>query len=109
MHALLLFLIIVILEFIALYSVKHYSIHKNHIFMAVSCLCYGLIPIAIYFVLVKGKNISTVNITWNILSTLYGLLIGLVLFSEKVGSLQWYGVILGIISLVFIFADGKKD
>jgi drug/metabolite transporter (DMT)-like permease len=73
-----------------------------------SCICYSVIPITIYFVLIKGNNISTVNITWNILSTLYGLLIGMIIFGEKVKSLQWYGVILGMISLVFIFYDGDK-
>lgn len=107
MNVLLLFLLIVIFEFIALYSVKKYSIDKNLLFLIMSCICYAAVPIVIYFVLVKGNNISTVNITWNILSTLYGLLIGLVLFGEKVGSLQIYGIILGTISLGFIFWDGK--
>jgi drug/metabolite transporter (DMT)-like permease len=73
-----------------------------------SCICYAAIPITMYFVLIKGNNISTVNITWNILSTLYGLLIGMIIFGEKVKSLQLYGVILGLVSLAFIFYDGDK-
>jgi drug/metabolite transporter (DMT)-like permease len=108
MHIILLFLIIIILEFIALYSVKKYSINKNIFLLMLSCICYAAIPITMYFVLIKGNNISTVNITWNILSTLYGLLIGMIIFGEKVKSLQLYGVILGLVSLAFIFYDGDK-
>jgi uncharacterized membrane protein len=105
MEIYLLFFLIVLLESLALYSVKKASVdQKNYLY--ISIVCYGLIPIFIYLILRKGNMVSTTNITWNILSTLYGLFIGLVLFSEHIGNLQMYGIVLGTLGLVLIF---KKE
>ena len=105
----LLFSGIVVLEFIALYSIKYYSLHKNLPSLLLSCLCYALIPIILYFLLVRGSNIATVNITWNILSTIYGLFIGVMLFQEKISNVQWYGIAFGFLSLIFLCWEGKKQ
>lgn len=61
-----------------------------------------MVPVFFYYMLRQGKHIATINITWNLLSTLYGLFIGIILFQEKVGSLQIYGILLGMISLGLI-------
>jgi hypothetical protein len=108
MDILLAFSFIVVLEFIALCSVKYYSLHKVNWTLFVSMMCYATIPVFIYFILAHGANIATTNITWNIMSTLYGLLIGLIIYHEKLGSLQVYGAILGLVSLFLLFYRKKE-
>lgn len=105
MYTGILFLIIVILEIIALYSIKQYTIYKNCFLPILAFFSYGIIPFIIYFILVNGNNISIVNVAWNILSILYGIFIGFLLFKEHISSLQWCGIILGTFSIVFMFKN----
>lgn len=98
---------IVILEVIALYSVKKYSFTKEWYYLLTAIVCYGLIPIFLYLIIAQTKNVSTVNIIWNILSIIYGLLIGILIFREKIHSLQIYGLILGVLGLSMILWKQK--
>lgn len=107
MYPFLFFLCIVFFEVIALYSVKKYSQTKEWGYLATSILCYGLIPVFLYLIIKQGENVSTVNIIWNILSTIYGLVIGMLIFQEKIHSLQIYGVILGVLGLGLILWKPK--
>lgn len=98
--------LIVLAEAIALYSVKYSQVHADCRWLVLSVVGYMVIPLLLWLILQHhGQHIATVNITWNILSTLYGLAIGVLLFQEKLKNLQWYGAILGVLSLVLIFYD----
>jgi multidrug transporter EmrE-like cation transporter len=106
LNLIILFTCIILTESIALYSVKKYSIDNKKIYLLLSMCMYSLIPILLYYIISPKyckENISTVNIIWNILSTLYGLMIGVYIFSEHISSLQILGIILSTIGLIFIF------
>ena len=109
-NLIILFIFIVLTESIGLYSVKKYSIEDNKkMYLLLSMCMYALIPILLYYIISPKyckENISTVNIIWNILSTLYGLMIGVYIFSEHISSLQILGIILSTIGLIFIFKKG---
>lgn len=105
MHTGLLFCLIVFLEIVALFSIKEYTIHKNYFLPLLAFFSYGIIPFIIYFILVNGNNISIVNVAWNILSILYGIFIGFILFKEHITKLQWIGIILGTFSLFLLFYE----
>lgn len=107
MHTGLLFCFIVFLEIVALYSIKEYTIHKNYFLPILAFFSYGIIPFIIYFILVNGNNISIVNVAWNILSILYGIFIGFILFKEHITTLQWLGIFLGTISMIFMFYENS--
>jgi multidrug transporter EmrE-like cation transporter len=62
-----------------------------------------MIPVFLYIIIKENRNISTVNIIWNILSTIYGLIIGVLIFQEKIHTLQIYGVLLGVLGIGLIF------
>ena len=101
----LLFMCIVILEFTALYSVKKYSLHGSGYLLAICILCYALIPLFLFLILKQKQNIATVNIIWNVLSSVYGVLIGVVLFKERINLIQSLGIVLGVVGLVLIFSS----
>lgn len=109
MKIVLLFLAIVLLECIALYSVKRYSQRKEELFLILSVLGYSVIPILLILLIREKQNIATVNIIWNILSTVYGLMIGVLIFSEKITPLQVLGIIMGTLSLLLIFLGHSKE
>jgi hypothetical protein len=48
MHTGLLFCLIVMLEIIALYSIKEYTIHRNYSLPILAFFSYGIIPFIIY-------------------------------------------------------------
>jgi multidrug transporter EmrE-like cation transporter len=99
----LLFCLIVVLECIALFFIKYAGKNKKPSFIPISVICYGLIAVVLYFIITKGENIATTNICWNILSTIYGLIIGVLIFNEKVSNLQFLGIMLGFLSFFLIF------
>ena len=96
-------LFIVIMESVALYSIKLYSIGKSSkLWLCLSILLYGLIPIALLSALKNNVGISLINSSWNILSTVYGLIIGILIFSEVASGLELLGIATGLISLMLI-------
>ena len=96
------FACIVVFEAIALYSVKRFSKSNETMFLIFSILSYAIIPLFFFKILKEGQGISTVNILWNVMSTVYGVLIGVLLFSEVIHGIQWIGIILGILSIFLI-------
>jgi multidrug transporter EmrE-like cation transporter len=92
----LLFSTIFILEMIALYSVKRSSIGDGKLFLFASMACYATIPIFLLLI-IKKIPMALTNSIWNIVSTMYGLLIGIMIFGEIVSVQQWVGLGLGVI------------
>ena len=98
----LLFTLIVVLEVLALYAIKEYSISHRPIFIPLFITCYALIPILLVLILREKQNISTVNIIWNIITTICGLILGLILYREEITPIQFFGICLGTLGLVLM-------
>jgi drug/metabolite transporter (DMT)-like permease len=93
---------IILVEATALYYVKEYSISDNSFSIIISIVAYSIIPLMLYKILKLGEGIAMTNIIWNIASTLYGLLIGVTLFSEHISFQQKIGAILGTVGTMVI-------
>jgi drug/metabolite transporter (DMT)-like permease len=115
---LIIFFILFITESIALYSIKKYYILSssinssdlpNYKYLIISMICYGLIPILLLFLLHKSLNIGYINIIWNVMSNIYGLMIGIIIFSEVIYNTQWVGIILAFFGLFLIYYGDKKE
>ena len=94
--------IIICAEAFALYCIKEYSISNNILYFILSTIMYAILPFIIYKLLKLGDGIAIINIAWNILSTLYGLFIGVILFGEYITFQQKIGSMLGLISTLII-------
>lgn len=101
------FFLIICFEAAALYSIKMYSINHDTKYLIISILGYMLIPIFLYRLLKIGEGIAMTNVIWNILSTIYGFIIGMAIFSEKVSNLQIIGSILGTMGIIMILWEGN--
>jgi multidrug transporter EmrE-like cation transporter len=60
---------------------------------------YSLSALVFSKILQSGIGLALANITWDVLSSLYGLIIGTMIFSEVITPIQLVGCALGIISL----------
>lgn len=96
------FVLIILAEAGALYSVKKYSIDKDTKYLVASMIGYMIIPLFLYRLLKIGQGIAMVNVMWNILSTIYGFIIGVAIFGEAVSHLQLIGSILGVLGIILI-------
>ena len=97
------FVIILCVEAFALYYVRKSSDDNGRWrYLIISCLLYLTIPILLYLILVKTHKIAILNGIWNIASTIYGLMIGILIFSEIYTTKQYIGIILGLFSLILM-------
>lgn len=96
------FLIILCVESIALYCVRKSSDNKQYNYLILSCLLYASIPILLYLILIKTHKIAILNSVWNIASTIYGLMIGILIFSEIYTIKQYMGIVMGLFSLILM-------
>jgi len=101
-------ILIIACESIALYAIKKYSIDNTHsIYLVGSIILYAAIPLFLYKILKNDMGIAIANILWNIASTLYGLLIGVILFNEGITFEQKIGATLGTAGVILIMWDEK--
>jgi len=101
-------LIIILLEATALYNIK-YASENSKSYLLISIVCYALIPYCLYKIVSRGQGIAITNIVWNIASSLYGLFIGIVLFSEVLTLKQKIGIGFGLLGVWFMVLGQKSD
>jgi len=99
----LLFILIIFIEAIALFCVKYstYSTYStsSRLFLITSCVLYAIIPFLLYSILLKTGKLASLNCSWNICSNMYGLVIGILIFSEVYKSRQIIGMLLGVLAI----------
>lgn len=89
---------IIVIEATALYTIKGASVNHNPVELVFSVLLYAAIPFCLYKIITEKDSplgIATVNVVWNLASTIYGLIIGVVFFAESISTNQKIGIVLG--------------
>jgi multidrug transporter EmrE-like cation transporter len=75
-------------------------------------LIYGLAVVPLLTKALQYEGIGIVNFIWNILSTLFGFVIGIYFFNEKVHAMQQIGVVVALAGIALIqlapAPEGKK-
>jgi multidrug transporter EmrE-like cation transporter len=86
------------IEAFGLYNIRMGGLHHT----ALASLIYGLGVVPMLSKTMAYEGIGLVNFFWNVLSTLFGFVIGIYVFNEKIRYLQVIGVILSLLGLVLI-------
>jgi len=94
-------LLLIIVEILAWYFLKKQHIEENDTYMFLFFFFFALIP-WILIQLVKLEGIAITNVYWNIASTMLVILLGYFVFKEKINSVQYIGVGLGILSIALL-------
>ena len=101
------FILLLSCEALAFYLIKKHSIIKHdtkYLFFSISL--YVLIPIFLSKLLKYDNKIGILNLLWSIISVIYALMIGVILFHEKVTHMQLLGAIMGFLSIGLIWYGG---
>ena len=95
-------------ESIAMTALTKYAKSYNTYYLIAGIVLYGIvIPYMIIYSL-NFTGIGTVNLLWNILTTVSMIIIGYSLFNEKLNHLHLVSLLLGVGSIVILyFADDK--
>lgn len=108
-HDLIWLITMIAAESVAFYCVKKYSVDNSssfYLFFAVVLFAY--IPLALYKIIDNGTSIALVNIIFNMVSMIYGLLIGVLIFNESLSFEQKIGIIIGFIAVILMIWHSKK-
>lgn len=95
-------------ETIAMTSLTKYSKSYNPYYLIAGSVIYGIV---IPYLLLSSLNlagIGTVNLLWNIITTVSMIIIGYYIFNEKVNHLHIISLLLGVGSVIILyFAENK--
>lgn len=96
-------LIIVLFESVGMSCLTYSFKNNNTIYYIIGSLIYGLIiPYCIKRAL-SFQNISTINFIWNILTTVTMIVIGYLVFSEKLNFKKILAFIVGLLSIFLLY------
>ncbi|QKF94355.1 hypothetical protein QKU48_gp0897 [Fadolivirus algeromassiliense] len=99
-RVLLLLILLAIIEIVALYCLKKYSLEKNLNYFVVGLGGYMMIAFLLS-ILFTYEKVGIANHGWNILTSLAGFLVGYLCFKEEINFMEFLGIIISIIG-VFI-------
>lgn len=96
-------LLLIVFELIADVLAKSWSI-KNITWYAVAALLSYLVANSFWlFALKNGSGLGRGAVIFSVVSAVIAVLLGVIFYKESLTKLQLIGIILGIVSLVFIF------
>ncbi len=98
-------IIICLFECLAQGCLKKFFTQNNNYLFVISIVCY----IIICFLLVKTyrfKSMGIINCIWSGISILFILIVGILIFDEKINIRDIFGIILVVIGIFLIEYDG---
>jgi len=98
------FAVIIVAEMVSFWFVKKAAVERKILYLIIAMAVYTLTIFGFYKILQNGNNLGIVNLLWNLFSTLYGFLMGILIFNEKITTLELVGSMFGLLSLFFILS-----
>ena len=95
--------LLITFELIADIFAKEYSLQNNYWFWTASIVSYIIANIFWLSAIKNGSGLGKGAIIFSVASAIIAVSIGIIFYKEMVTKIQMIGILLGIISLVFIF------
>ena len=82
---------------------KYYSIvlNKGIILIVAACILYAVQPLLFTHAL-KYEGMGITNVIWNVISTALIIIVGVMVFKEKINTIQWVGIFLSIFAIILL-------
>ncbi len=90
-------------EIIAMTLLQKEQIESKRYYLIIAMILYGLIIPIIMLKTLNYNGIGTVNLMWNILTTVSMVLIGYYYFNEKINHLHVLSLMFGIASILMLY------
>jgi multidrug transporter EmrE-like cation transporter len=95
-------------ETLAMTALTKYSKSYNNYYLIAGMVLYGMLIPYMILVSLNYSGIGTVNFLWNIITTVFMIVIGYYMFNDKINNLHIISLLLGLGSIVILyFADDK--
>ncbi len=95
--------LLILFEIIADVFAKEWSLRDRPLFWIGAILSYLLANTFWLFALKYGSGLARGAVIFSVASAIFAIIIGAIFYRENVSGIQWIGMFIGIISLVFIF------
>jgi len=101
-------LVLALSETVAMTALTKYSRSANMYYLITGIVLYGIITPYMIIASLNYSGIGTVNLLWNITTTVSMIFIGYYFFNEKVNHLHLVSLLLGVGSIFILYmADDK--
>ncbi len=90
-------------EIIAMTLLQKEQLQSNKSYLIIAMAIYGLIIPIIILKTLNYNGIGTVNLMWNILTTVSMVIIGYYYFNEKINHLHVLSLMFGIASIILLY------
>lgn len=100
--------IMTVIESFGLTLLTKHSIKKNYYYLFIASLIYGIVIPFFILKTLKHQGIGTINLLWNIMSTIVMITIGYYMFYERFNHLHLISFLLGISSITILYLVEKK-
>lgn len=101
-------LVLALSETIAMTALTKYSTSYNIYYLIIGIMLYGIVTPYTIIASLNYSGIGTVNLLWNITTTVSMIIIGFYMFNEKVNHLHFVSLLLGISSILTLYMANKK-
>lgn len=104
---LMLILLIVLFENFAQYNIKKNLLKNNIFFILLAVASYGIVCLLLGKCYeINNAGVGITNFIWSILSIISVLIMGYIIFNEKITKYDMYGIVLCTVGLYYIFIVG---
>lgn len=95
-------------ETAAMTALTKYSKSHNNNYLIAGIVLYGIVIPYMIIISLNFNGIGTLNLLWNILTTVSMIIIGYYIFNENINHLHLLSLLFGIASIVILYlADGR--
>lgn len=95
-------------ETVAMTALTKYSKLSNKYYLILGMALYGLLIPYMIIISLNYSGIGTVNLLWNIITTVSMIIIGYYIFKEKVNHLHLLSLLLGIASIIILYLADEQ-
>jgi drug/metabolite transporter (DMT)-like permease len=95
--------LLVTFEAIADILSKEYALHGTFLYWSLSLLGYVVANIFWLISIRKGSGLARGAILFSVGSAIAAILIGVIKYQEKIGRVEFVGILVGILSIILIF------
>jgi multidrug transporter EmrE-like cation transporter len=97
-----LFLLFILFEQMANVLAKQFAVSGKYAFVILSLLCFVTCELPWIFSLRIGLELSKGAVLFSVVPSIGMVLIGLLVYHEKVSRAQFVGIVLGIVAIIFL-------
>lgn len=100
--------LLIFFELVADIFAEKWSLSHSHVFWAVSLSCYVIGNIFWLYAMKDGSGLARGAVIFSVVSAIFAVFVGLVVYREHVTRIELAGMIVGLIGMMLIFWNDFK-